>query len=247
MGAKTAVLIYTDGHPADLLRSTPEPDPAATAALISQTNPAWDGSTTSPGNLDDYIYPDQGVAYAGSFPGIDVLCDQQVMVDRPSQLPSHLLRAGTHSGQVILHAMHSGTDWFAYAIWENGTLLRSLSLSPATGVTENIGTPLEFEHPYWAGEHPVRRTTGRPDKTPYALPFHPVELGGEAALRALLGFIIEGRRRDTDIDAQAIRLLGFPTPVTNPITQADIQEFMRTHTRTRYTYGPDGNLVPIEE
>ncbi|MEU8304265.1 hypothetical protein AB0C84_11935 [Actinomadura sp. NPDC048955] len=58
--------VYTDGHPADLLRSAPEPDPAATAALISRTNPGWDGSTTSPGNLDDYINPDQGVAYAGS-------------------------------------------------------------------------------------------------------------------------------------------------------------------------------------
>ncbi|WP_207400994.1 DUF6928 family protein [Actinomadura roseirufa] len=247
MGAKTAVLIYTDGHPADLLRDAPEPDPAATTALITRTNPGWDGTTTSPGNLDDYIYPDQGMAYAGSFPGIDVLCDQQVMVDRPSELPAHLLHAGAHRGRVILHAMHSVTDWFAYAIWENGNLLRSLSLSPDTGVIENIGTPLEFEQPYWAGEHPVPRTPGSPDETPYALPFHPLELGGEAALRDLLGFIVEGRRRDTDIDAEAVRLLGFPVPVANPITQADVQEFRRTHTFTRYTYGPDGNLAPIEE
>ncbi|GAA2124098.1 DUF6928 family protein [Actinomadura napierensis] len=142
MGAKTAVLIYTDGHPADLLCSATEPDLPATTALISRTNPGWDGSTASSGDLQDYFCPDQGIAYAGSFPGIDVLCDRQVMVDRPSHLPAHLLHASAYRGRVILHAVHSVTDWFAYAIWENGTLLRSLSLSPDSGVIESIGTPL---------------------------------------------------------------------------------------------------------
>ena len=30
--------------------------------------------------------------------------------------------------------MHSVVDWFAYARWVNGTLVRSLSLSPDSGV-----------------------------------------------------------------------------------------------------------------
>jgi hypothetical protein len=51
--------------------------------------------------------------------------------------------------------MHSVVDWFAYAIWANGKLLRSLSLSPVSGILENIGQRLPFEEPYWSGEHPA--------------------------------------------------------------------------------------------
>jgi hypothetical protein len=73
VGAKTAVLIYTDGDPGELLRNAPESDPEATTALITRTNPDWDGTTVSGGSLQDYLYPDQGIVYAASFPGIDLL------------------------------------------------------------------------------------------------------------------------------------------------------------------------------
>lgn len=247
MGAKTALLCFADGQPADLLRDLPPFDAEATSALITQTNPGWEGTTTAGGSLADYLYPDQGIAYAGVFPGIDLLSDRQVMVERPSQIPAHLLRAGARRRRVILHVMHSGTDWFAFAIWENGTLLRSLSLSPSKGVIEDIGTRLDFERPYWAGQHPVSPARGLPDQRPYPLPFHPLELGADTALRALLGFIAEGKIQDTDIDAFQVPLAGFQVPVANPITQADVQEFMRTHTRKRYRPGPGGSFIPIED
>jgi hypothetical protein len=80
----------------------------------------------------------------------------------------------------------------------------------------------------------------------YALPFHPLDLG-EAALRDLLGFVIEGRVLDSDIDAEAVYLAGFEVPDANPITPADVDEFIRTHKRTRYRFGPDGSLIPIED
>lgn len=245
MGAKTALLVFTDGNPSELLRDAPEPDPHSTAALVKRTNPGWDGSITADGSLSEGSYPSEGTVYAGCFPGIDILCDRQVMIERPSELGDRFLSAGNKQ-TVILHGMHSVTDWFAYAIWENGTLIRSLSLAPDSGIMEDIGTPLPFEEPYWAGEHPVTPTPGWPEEDPYAFPFHPLELGGEAALRALLGFVVEGRQLASDIDADAIRLTGFKVPVSDPISQADIQEFMRTHTLTRYTYGPDGTLIPIE-
>jgi len=70
---------------------------------------------------------------------------------------------------------------------------------------------------------------------------------GEPALRELLGFAVEGRELDSDIDASAVRLAGFEVAAANPITQGDIEEFIRTHKRTRYTFGPDGSLTPIEE
>jgi hypothetical protein len=51
--------------------------------------------------------------------------------------------------------MHSVVDWLAFAVWEDGVLVRSLSLSPDGGGLENIGEPYDFEVPYWAGEYPV--------------------------------------------------------------------------------------------
>lgn len=243
MGAKTALLVYTDGSPADLLRRPPAPDRDRTRALVAATQPGWTGRGGSAGSLSDDLYPPDGLVYAGSFPGIDVLCDQQVMVDRPSQLPAHLREPGA-GRRMILHVMHSVNDWFAYAVWQDGVLLRSLSLGPDSGVVEDIGTPLPFETPFWAGEHAVIPVG--PARSSYPLPFHPLDLG-EAALRELVGFVIEGRPMDTDIDADAVELTGFEVPPANPAPTAEIEEFIRTRKRARYTMGPGGSLIPVEE
>ena len=60
--------------------------------------------------------------------------------------------------------MHSASDWLGYAVWQDGVLLRSLSLSPNGGITEDIGAPLTFEASFWVGEHTLgncRGTTAR--------------------------------------------------------------------------------------
>lgn len=237
MGAKTALLLYAAKDPVKSPRRARGFDPAATRALVAATHPAWEGTASSDGNLSDGCYPPEGTVYAGSFPGIDILCDRDVMDYLPSGFPVRYLDAA--AGQrVMLHAMHSVTDSFTYAIWENGTLARSLSLSPGNGIAENIGDPLPFEVPYWAGEHPAGPR--------YPLPFHPLELGGDAALRALFGFIIEGRPQATDIDAGSVKLAGFQVPPANPVTKEMIAEFTRTHKRTTYRMGPDGKLIRVK-
>lgn len=111
-----------------------------------------------------------------------------------------------------MHGMHSVVDWLAFAIWDNGTLVRSLSLSPNSGVMENIGEPLEFERPYWAGERAVELDPEW-DEGLYPLPFHPLEMG-EDALRALFGFVVEGYPEADDIDSNEILMHGFR--VTDP-------------------------------
>jgi len=137
------------------------------------------------------------------------------MVDYPSQLPARYHGPGA-GRRMILHAFNSVVDWFAYAIWQDGVLLRSLSLSLYTGgVIEDIGTPLPFEVPFWADGRPARPEPGKP--TPFELPFHPFRLS-EAALRALMGF-----------------------------TQADLDEFRRTHRRRHYRLGPGGELIPVAD
>ena len=237
MGAKTALLAYTAGDPVESLRRARDYDPAATRALVAATHPAWDGAASSDSDLSDNCYPPQGVVYAGSFPGIDILCDRDVMDYLPSQFPSRYLDAAA-GRRVVLHAMHSVSDALAYAVWEAGRLVRSLCLSPADGITENIGDPLPFEAPYWAGEHPAGDG--------YPLPFHPLQLGGETALRALFGFSLEGRPQPADIDPESVRLAGFQVPPANPMTKEMLAEFMRTHRRTTYHLGPDGQLIPSE-
>ena len=97
-------------------------------------------------------------------------------------------------------------DWFAYAIWTpDGQLRRALSLSPDSGIAENLGEPLPFERPYWTGEQPV--DTGDPDQ-PYPLPFHPLEMA-EDALRHLFGFNYEGLYLDDDPDLEEVTLAGY--------------------------------------
>jgi hypothetical protein len=78
MGFKTSLLVYTSGEPAHLLRTPlPPPDPARTSALVAATHPEWTATSgTADGTLSDDIYPSEGSVYAGSFPGIDVLCDR---------------------------------------------------------------------------------------------------------------------------------------------------------------------------
>ncbi|WUS99836.1 hypothetical protein OHA46_25540 [Streptomyces sp. NBC_00708] len=206
MGAKTAILAYADGDVAPVLKAAGEPQAAGTAELVARVFPGRGTEPTQGDVLAESTYPPEGITYAASFPGVDLVCDRRLMFDRPSELPAHLLEAAA-GRRVILHAMHSVSDWLAFAVWEEGRLRRSLSLSPDGGVVENVGGPFPFEAPYWAGDRPVEFDP-EGDEEPYPLPFHPLELGNEA-LRALFGFVLEGRPSPEDVDPDEIPLLGF--------------------------------------
>ncbi|MGW9028397.1 DUF6928 family protein [Streptomyces sp. NPDC055722] len=178
---------------------------------------------------------------------MDVIGDQRVMIDVPSELPEHLVAASA-GRRLVLHAMHSVVDWLAFAVWEDGRLVRSLSLSPDSGIIENIGEPLLFELPYWAGDRPadIVPWPGE-EEEPYALPFHPLDLG-EDALRALCGFIQEGRPQPDDVDAEAIKLHGFhvrdPHGPDRAEQEAALQRAVEAMQPPRvYTLGPDGSLI----
>jgi hypothetical protein len=131
-----------------------------------------------------------------SFPGLSIVAAREFGLDCPSTLARPLVQPGAERSTFLV-AMHSVVDWFAYAVWNDGELRRSLSLSPDDGVREDIGTRLPFEEPYWAGEHPALGPDE--DQSLYPFPFHPLELG-EAALLELFGYQLEGPASTFDPD-----------------------------------------------
>ncbi|MFD9412901.1 DUF6928 family protein [Streptomyces sp. NPDC059989] len=247
MGAKTGLLVYADGDVPGRLQEVGVADQEQTSLMMRRLYPGCEIEKTGGSDLGGGAYPPDGTTYAASWPGVEVVCDRRVMIDFPSRLPEHLVAASA-GRRLVLHAMHSVVDWLAFAVWEDGRLIRSLSLSPDNGIIENIGDPLPFELPYWAGDRPadVIPWPGE-EEEPYALPFHPLELG-EDALRALCGFIQEGRPEPEDVDADGIELHGFhvsdphgPTPATR---EAALREAMKTLGPPRiYSMGPAGLLV----
>ncbi|MFJ9755057.1 DUF6928 family protein [Streptomyces sp. NPDC101149] len=243
--------MYADGDVPGLLREAGTADLARTAGMMRRLYPGWETEESAGSTLWDGVYPPEGTAYAASWPGVEFIGDQRVMIDFPSQLPEHLVAASA-GRRLVLHAMHSVVDWLAFAVWEDGRLVRSLSLSPDSGIIENIGEPLSFEVPYWAGDRPADVIPWPDeDEEPYPLPFHPLELG-EDALRALCGFVREGHPEPDDIDTANIRLHGFrvrdphgPDPAER---EAALQKAMEAMGPPRFfSLGPDGSLIERDD
>ncbi|MFF3639341.1 DUF6928 family protein [Streptomyces sp. NPDC002250] len=226
MGAKTAVLAYADDAIADLLQDVSTSEIDGAMALVARVRPGHrvDADGEEAWELADALYPPEGTVCALSASGLDLVCDQEVMVDRPSELPQHLV-AASRGRRLYLHAMHSVVDWLAFAVWDDGKLVRSLSLSPDSGVIEDIGERLPFERPYWEGRHPVEPFAPFEDEEPYPLPFHPLELG-ERALLEFFGFYVEGFSDEEDapepvVDIWSVELHGFRVTATSQDEAAD--------------------------
>ncbi|GIJ50546.1 hypothetical protein Val02_74320 [Virgisporangium aliadipatigenens] len=245
MGAKTALLAFTSGELRTALREVVEADPAEVLALVRGIHPGYDVAPIADGALGRNIYPPDDTSYATVLAGAELFCDRRLVCDPPSRLPAGLLRAGGDR-RIIMHGMNSVADWLCFAVWENGSLIRSLSVSPHGGIAENIGEPYDFERPYWAGERPVRSTLSG---DPYPLPFHPLELGQEA-LRALFGFILEGRPDPSDVDPYEVPLRGFrvadPTGREQAEREATMRQLMqRMGPPRRYRMRADGTFEQI--
>jgi hypothetical protein len=184
MGAKTWMLVYADADARESLCAQPELDRAATIQLAKRLfanerlEELGDGALSCTSPPDDELH-------IGCFEGVSILAAKEFGLDYPSALSQIFLEAG-RTGKTYLHAMHSVVDWFAFAIWSSGKLTRSLSLSPDSGILEDIGDHLPFEIPFWSGQYPAVDNGEN-----YPFPFHPLELG-EATLHELFGYQIEG-------------------------------------------------------
>jgi hypothetical protein len=206
MGAKTWMLTYSSGSAREILKSDPRLDREATAALAKALFP--DEKLELLGDADlSFTCPPDDELIVGCFPGLTIVAAQEFGIDYPSQLPSIFLDHA--SGRTVhLHAMHSAVDWLAFAMWSGGELRRSLSLSPDSGVLEDIGPRLSFEEPYWSGQRPAIDPEEEDDEPDYPFAFHPLELG-EAALREFFGYELEGMVDDTLLEPELIPLLRY--------------------------------------
>lgn len=208
MGAKDWMVFYAERDIPPVLRERPPFDREATGRLVEQLFPRH---AVAP--IDDvtmlYGDPPDDEVYAAVWPGATVVCAGEVGVDRPSTLDRRFLEAGA-GRTVYLHAMHSVVGWSCFAVWEpDGRLRRALSASPDDGILEDIGDPLPFEQPFWAGEHPAVDPEDDDEDDPYPLPFDPMELG-EEALGSLFGFVYEGGPSSVEtIDPEDIPLAAF--------------------------------------
>jgi hypothetical protein len=249
MGAKTALLAFAEGDIGPALAGATRPDRTEVESLVRRLFAGYDLIAEEEGTLSHGVYPPDDVTYATALAGVDLVCDRRLVFDRPSELPAHLHQVAG-GRRIVMHAMHSVVDWLAFAVWQDGVLVRSLSLSPDGGITENIGEPYEFERPYWAGEHAVEPIPGWPDEGPYPLPFHPLDLG-EEALRALFGFVIEGYPHPDDVDAEAVAMLSFRVTDPSGRERAAREEAYARDRREMgpprfFRMGPEGTMHEID-
>ncbi len=203
MGAKTWMLVCSDSPAKDILKGKPVLDRTQTEELAMQIFPKETLVPIEDGSLE-YTSPPDDELFIGCFDDLIIIAAKEFGIDYPSKLPSRWLEI-CNKKYSYTHAMHSVVDWFAFATWENSTLTRSLSLSPDSGILEDIGEKLLFEKPFWAGDHPVFEP-GEEDEYPFV--FHPLELG-EEALSSLFGYILESYPQPEHIEPADLPLLAF--------------------------------------
>ncbi len=200
MGAKTWMLVYADENAAAALRGRPQLDRDATLQLAKSLFPKDKLALIGEGDLS-YTCPPDDELHAGCFPNVSVLAAKEFGLTIRRNCRCHSFGG---RGSAYLHAMHSAVDWFAFAQWTEGRLVRSLSLSPDSGLLEDIGQRLPFEEPFWSGEHPATDD----DENDYPFPFHPLELG-EAAMKEFFGYQLEGILDPTLLEPESIPLVKY--------------------------------------
>ena len=200
MGAKTWMLVTSNGDAFAHLAAKPALRHDDTIFLVKSMFPADHLVQEGVGDLYYTSPPDENI-FAGDFGEVKVLAAREFAIDYPSTLPKLFIPT---TGLTTLHAMHSVVDWFAFAHWVDGQLVRSLSLSPDSGILEDKGERMAFEAPFWLGEKPAVDD----DEEANAFPFHPLELGEEALLN-FFGYQIEGLLENNQFDPEEIKLLNF--------------------------------------
>ncbi|WP_435804418.1 DUF6928 family protein [Streptomyces hirsutus] len=76
-----------------------------TAAMMRRLHPGPEIEQCEGSNLWDGAYPPKGTAYTAGRPGVEVIGDQEVMIDAPSEPPEHWVAAS--AGRRLAPARHA--------------------------------------------------------------------------------------------------------------------------------------------
>jgi hypothetical protein len=206
MGAKAWMVVYSNGNAGDTLRRKPTLDRVRSIELAGQLFP-----TSNLVGLEDVDLsltdPRGRKVYVGCYDDVSIVAAKEFGIDHPSKIKSSFLDQ-RYGNTICLLAAHSVVDWFAYAIWRDGTLVRSLSLAPDSGIMEELGVAQDFEEPFWAGANPVFTEDDGEEAEAYPFVFHPLDLGAEASL-AMFGYALEGVTDESQVQPEEFPLLAF--------------------------------------
>jgi hypothetical protein len=203
MGANAWFAAYFNGDPKEVLKANPKLNRTASREHAEGLLLDVALKEKEDGTLE-FLNPSKREVYVGDYGDLKIIAHEALGVNRLSQVDPRWYSPALGS-TAYLHATHSVIDWFAFARWHNGTLVRALSVSPDAGVIEDIGEKLPFETPYWNGAYALEQEEG---EEPYPLLFHPLELA-QAALLENLGFQFEGRASDWVCEPWNIKIAHF--------------------------------------
>lgn len=204
MGAKTWIIVYSNGDIPSLWQDNLQLKTETSTEILKALFPDKKFQAIENGDLA-FTNPDKGKIQLADFGNFLIVATAEVALDYPSKIPQHFINYSNYS-HIYVFAMHSVVDWFAFAIRKDKKLVRSLSLSPDSGIMEDIGEKMPFELEYWSGKHPVNDSEDEEDQ--YPLPFHPLDFG-EAVLLNLMGYQYEGYEHLNKIDPETVEMLCF--------------------------------------
>ncbi len=219
MASIVSALWHVDApDPAAVLRDS-QPDPAVSRALLGRLFPGRRPVALDRVPLTHAVQggdPERQQVFVGSYPGVTVVCSGELHLRTPSALPLRW-RQTLAAEHTFLTVSDPPGAWGAFAAWERGVLRRAFG-ADTVEFFEDEGVPFAWEHPFWAGRHPIRWPA---DFTPppHSLPFHPRRLV-EQANAAWLGFRYVGRVGSepdpADIEVWGFDLLDKDEAVTPP-------------------------------
>ena len=210
---ETVVTLWfvTAADPARIIAAEPRADRGFGRKYLAQLNPAWPITPIGEFTLNRSAHASAGEYYVAGFPGVTIV--QTILTDTPalSDISPRLLDS-VPAAEVYAFAVNEESGYGGIAHWRGGVLKRSLC-AERSRTYEDVGLPVPFEAPFWAGER-AEAIGG------ISLPFEPVDLVA-AAQQAWLGVDVSPEGPDIHVVAYAVDGRPAPRAVDGPRRQRE--------------------------
>jgi hypothetical protein len=144
MGYKASFVVASERDPG-YLGTFPSHHPDWASRLVAELYPDKPYEDAGLATFEDAIYPD--TLYIGAYDGAALVAEPTLRHE--ALRPEHPVIAGLSrrfpAGGVLTVGLHSGSNFFSYAYFEGGRLLRAYAGDIDNGVTLERGQPLPEE------------------------------------------------------------------------------------------------------